>query len=127
MIDPMSTNHDIYDPPPSTVSYLSAPYEPLQFTRLDLICLAFLFVIVVGLAIPAFFFDLILGLLVLIGGSLVTLESWYTALGFLSRFPSKGPWGRLGIMAAALIPWIVGLGLSAALMIGLFAWTELAV
>ena len=48
------------------------------------------------------------------------LESWFTALGFLHRRRPLGLGGRWTIFLAALVPWLVGLGLAAALMLGLF-------
>ena len=121
----MNTQHDIYDPPPSQTSWLSTRPEPLIFTRVDLACLVALGAIVVGLSAAGFAFDAMLGALVLVGGSLVVLESWYTALGFLNRRPIAEPWRRVVFIVAALVPWVLGLGLAAALMIGLFILTDL--
>jgi hypothetical protein len=122
----MTSQHDIYDPPPSGTSWLPPRREPLRFTRGDLACLLVLGLIVVIGAGVAFAFEALLGVLVLIGGSLVVLESWYTALGYLGRRPTDQAWQRVVIILAALVPWIVGLGLSAALMIGLFSLTDIA-
>ncbi|WP_152050362.1 hypothetical protein [Tautonia marina] len=122
----MTSQHDIYDPPPSGTSWLPPRNEPLTFTRGDLACLLVLGGLVLVGAVVAFLFEVLLGILVLIGGSLVVLESWYTALGFLSRRPTDQTWQRVVIILAALVPWIVGLGLSAALMIGLFVLTDIA-
>ena len=123
----MTSQHDIYDPPPSGTSWLPPRSEPLSFTRADLTCLLVLGLLVLIGSAVAFVFEALLGILVLIGGSLVVLESWYTALGFLQRRPTEHSWQRVVIILAALVPWIVGLGLSAALMIGLFSLTDIAV
>lgn len=121
----MTSNHDIYDPPPSGTSWLPPRHEPLTFTRGDLACLVALGVVVLIGSAVAFAFEALLGALVLVGGSLVVLESWYTALGFLNRRPPERSWQRVVIILAALVPWLFGLGLSAALMIGLFFLTDL--
>jgi len=122
----MNTTRDIYDPPPSQTSWLPPRSEPLRFTQADLICLVILEAIVLAGAVGALFYDALLGILVFVGGTLVVVESWYTALGFLNRrHPNARPWRRVGIIAAALVPWVVGLGLSATLMIGLFVLTDL--
>lgn len=122
----MTNQHDIYDPPPSGTSWLPPRNEPLTFTRGDLACLLVLgSIVLVGSAV-AFAFDALLGILTLIGASLVVLESWYTALGFLNRGAHEHSGHRVVIILAALVPWIVGLGLAAALMIGLFSFTEIA-
>jgi hypothetical protein len=121
----MTSQHDIYDPPPSGTSWLPPRHEPLMFTRGDLACLVVLGVLVLVGAGVAFAFEALLGALVLVGGSLVVLESWYTALGFLARRPTERAWQRVVIILAALVPWLFGLGLSAALMIGLFYLTDL--
>jgi hypothetical protein len=122
----MTSPHDIYDPPPSGTSWLPPRSEPLTFTRSDLACLLVLGALVLIGAVVAFLFEALLGILVLIGGSLVVLESWYTALGFLTRRPTDQAWQRVVIILAALVPWIVCLGLAAALMIGLFVLTDIA-
>ncbi len=121
----MTSNHDIYDPPPSGTSWLPPRHEPLNFTRADLACLLVLGLLVLVGSAVAFVFEALLGVLVLIGGSLVVLESWYTALGFLNRRPTERAWQRVVIILAALVPWLFGLGLAAALMIGLFYLTDL--
>ena len=64
--------------------------------------------------------------LILVGGALVIAESWFTALGFLHRRPLAGLGGRWKIFLAALVPWVLGLGLAAALMLGLFYLSDWA-
>ena len=46
------------------------------------------------------------------------LESWFTALGFLHRCRPLGLRARWTIFLAALIPWLIGLGIAAAFMLG---------
>ncbi|RUL81244.1 hypothetical protein [Tautonia sociabilis] len=121
----MTGPHDIYDPPPSGTSWVPPRSEPLAFTRGDLACLIALGSLVLAGAAVALTFEALLGVLVLVGGSLVVLESWYTALGFLNRRPTERAWQRVVIILAALVPWLFGLGLAAALMIVLFYLTEL--
>ena len=121
----MTSQHDIYDPPPSGTSWMPPRHEPLYFTRSDLLCLVVMAGLVLIGSVLAFVYEPLLGALALIGGSLVVLESWYTALGFLSRRPTEYDWQRVVIILAALLPWLFGLGLSAALMIGLFYLTDL--
>jgi len=53
-------------------------------------------------------------------GGLIILESWFTALGFLHRCPPVSLMLRWTIFLAALIPWLIGVGLAASLILGLF-------
>lgn len=64
--------------------------------------------------------DNTLGWWVTIAGVFVTVESWFSALSYLHRHPGAGPRQRWLIFLAALMPWVLSLGLGAALMIGLF-------
>ena len=111
--------HDIYDPPPAPEQDWDPPKpEPLIFTTGDLVlpgravCRA-----VRGVGRwpgapsrrwrwprPA-------------AGSLVILESWFTALGFLHRCPPLRLKARWMIFLAALVPWLVGLGVAVTLML----------
>lgn len=123
----MSSVHDIYDPPPSQVSWLPPEPEPIAHTRLDVLFLIGLTGGWALLTVPAWLYEPTLGLLAMIGGALVLLESWFTALGFLHRNPVEEPWRRVLIMTAALVPWAVVLGLAALSMWALFAlsdWTN---
>ena len=62
-----------------------------------------------------------MALVTALAGSLVILESWFTALGFLQyRRRSLGLRARWTVFLAALVPWLVGLGVAATLMLGLF-------
>lgn len=120
----MTGQHDIYDPPPSKTSWLPPRVETLTFTRGDLACLGVMVALVVAASAAGFAYDAMLGALVLVGGLLVAIESWYTALGFLARRPTDVAWRRIVIIVAAVVPWVLGLGLAAALMIALFAYTD---
>jgi hypothetical protein len=122
----MTTLHDIYDPPPAPVPWAPPASEPLNWTSGDLIVLAS-FVSLVGVASGlAWRFDPTLAFLVLFGGALVIVESWFTALGFLHKRPAEGIRGRWRIFLAALVPWVIGLGLAAALILGLFRFSDWA-
>ena len=118
--------HDIYDPPPAPVAWNPPPAKPLVTTRGDL---AFLVVFAAILAVAtglAWSVEPALALLVTIGGALVLLESWFTALGFLHRRPPESISRRWTVFLAALVPWVVGLGVAAAIMMGLFYVSDLA-
>jgi hypothetical protein len=121
----MSTTHDIYDPPPAPVPLAPPRPEPLTYTWGDLVCLLTLcsvLFISAGMAWPS---EPVMVLLTALGGSLVILESWVTALGFLHRAKPLGLRARWTIFLAALVPWLVGLGISATLILGLFWITDL--
>ena len=66
-----------------------------------------------------------MALLTAVGGSLVILESWFTALGFLHRCRPLGLRARWTIFLAALVPWLIGLGIAATLMLGLFWFSDM--
>jgi hypothetical protein len=53
-------------------------------------------------------------------GALVILESWLTALGFLHRCRPLRLRARWTIFLAALVPWLVGLGVAVTLMLSMF-------
>ena len=66
-----------------------------------------------------------MALLTGLGGLLVILESWFTALGYLHRRHELSVRARWTVFFAALVPWLVGLGIAAALMRGLFLVSDL--
>ncbi|HEY2159276.1 MAG TPA: hypothetical protein VGH33_26860 [Isosphaeraceae bacterium] len=116
----MSTAHDIYDPPPAPVPLAPTP-ERIAWTTGDLVVLISLVVVAIALAIWAWTVEPSLAVLVLIGAAIVIVESWSTALGFLHRHRRlAGRGGRWTIFAAALVPWLLGIALATALMMGLF-------
>src|SRR5437763_1080861 len=118
--------HDIYDPPPVPASYGPPKPKPLVYTTGDLAWLVALCALLFAASLLAWTFEPTLALLVSTGGALVVLESWFTALGFLNRRPSALFKHRWFIFLAALVPWLVGLGIAATLMMGLFLISDLA-
>ena len=115
-----SATHDIYDPLPAPLPYVPPKAEPLVFTWGDLACLVTLCTVLCAVAALAWPSEPSVALLTALGGSLVVLESWFTALGFLHRFKPLGLRARWTIFLAALVPWLVGLGVAAALILSLF-------
>ncbi|WP_435016771.1 hypothetical protein TA3x_004347 [Tundrisphaera sp. TA3] len=120
------TMHDIYDPPPAPIPWAPPEAEPLHWTAGDLTVLASLGVLVVVGSLLAWRVEPTLALLILMGGALVIVESWFTALGFLHRRPIGELGARWKIFLAALLPWLFGLGFAAALMLGLFQLSDWA-
>ena len=120
----MSAFHDIYDPPPAPVALAPRRDEPLSFTRGDLACLltlCTLLCVAAGLAWPG---EPGMAVVSALGGSLVVLESWFTALGLLHKAGALGLRARWSVFLAALLPWIFGLGMAAMLILGLFWITD---
>lgn len=115
-----STAHDIYNPPPAPEPLAPPRPDPISWTTGDLAVLAGLIALALIATAWAWTVEPSLALLVLIGAAIVIVESWSTALGFLHRQPMMGARGRWRIYVAALVPYILGLGLAAALMMGLF-------
>ncbi len=112
--------HDIYDPPPAPLPWNPPKPEPLVYTTGDLVCLALLFTVLFAISVLAWRGEIVMSLFTAIGGALVILESWFTALGFLHRRRALGLRARWTVFLAALIPWLIGLGIAAMLMLGLF-------
>jgi|SRR5579864_3514439 len=112
--------HDIYDPPPAPVAWDEPKPKPLVLTRGDVACLATFGTLLAFATGVAWSIEPTLAILATVGGTLVILESWFTALDFLHRSPSSSLSGRWIIFLAALVPWVVGLGVAATLMMGLF-------
>ena len=121
----MTGSHDIYDPPPAPIPWAPPEAEPLTFTAGDLAVLATFSGLVLAASALAWGVDPTMSLLILVGGALVIAESWFTALGFLHRRPVDLG-GRWKVFLAALLPWVLGLGLAAALMLGLFHLSDRA-
>src|SRR4051812_47108528 len=115
-----SAMHDIYDPPPAPIAWNPPKAEPLVYTVGDLVCLIVLFVLLLSVSVLVWRGDWVLTIATTVGGALVILESWFTALGFLHRRRSLGLRARWTVFLAALIPWLAGLGIAATLMLCLF-------
>ncbi len=116
--------HDIYNPRPAPVAFNPKP-EPLIFTTGDLVCLVTLFALLLGISTIAWRSEPTMAVLTALGGSLVILESWFTALGFLHRCRPLSLRARWTIFLAALIPWLIGLGIAATLMLSLFWFSDM--
>jgi hypothetical protein len=114
--------HDIYDPPPPapTEAYAPPHSERLVFTIGDLICLVGLCAVVFAGSVLAWRSAPELALATAAAGSLVILESWFTALGFLHRTRPLKLKVRWLIFLAAIVPWLVGLGVAVSAMLMLF-------
>jgi hypothetical protein len=116
-----SSLHDIYNPPPAPVPLAPPRPERIAWKPGDIAVLATLIVLGLALAAWAWTVEPSLAVLVLIGAAIVIVESWSTALGFLHRHRRlAGTGGRWAIYVAALVPWLLGLALATALMMGLF-------
>jgi len=121
----MTSTHDIYDPPPAPIPWAPPEAEPLNWTAGDVTVLAVLGSLILAASALAWRFEPTLSAMILLGGALVLIESWFTALGFLHRRPLDLG-GRWKIFLAALVPWVLGLGMAAALMLGLFYLSDRA-
>jgi hypothetical protein len=116
--------HDIYDPPPAPVPWNPPQPERLVYTVGDLVCLVTLCALLFAASLFAWRGEPTVAILTALGGMLVILESWFTALGFLHRSHSLGLRARWTIFVAALVPWVVGLGVAALLIMGLFRLSD---
>ncbi len=114
--------HDIYDPPPALEQEWTPPPRraPLVFTTGDLICLVGLCAILFVVAMVGWRTEPELAIATAATGALVILESWLTALNFLHRCRPLGLKARWTIFLAALLPWLVGLGVAVMVMVSLF-------
>jgi len=113
--------HDIYDPPPAPEQdFTPSKPGPLIFTNGDLLCLLGLCTVLLVVSATAWRTEPTLALATAAAGSLVILESWFTALGFLHRCPPLRLKARWLIFLAALVPWLVGLGVAVTVMLSLF-------
>ncbi len=112
--------HDIYDPAPAPISWNPPKSDPLVFTTGDLVCLVTLCLVLVVAAMLTWTAEPAMAMVTALAGSLVILESWFMALGLLHRRKSLGLRARWTVFLAALVPWLVGLGVAATSMLGLF-------
>lgn len=114
---------DIYDPPPAPIT-LKPPSTPLLWNGRDLLWLGLLVGLAILSAAWAWSVEPVLWPAVLLGGMFVALESWFSALTFFQRHPDAGESRRWRIFLAATMPWVFGLGIATALMVGLFLLTD---
>jgi hypothetical protein len=113
--------HDIYDPPPAPErDWLPKKSEPIVFTAADLLCLVGLCALLCAVTMTAWRAEPVMALATAAAGSLVILESWLTALGFLHRCRPLRLKARWVIFLAALVPWLLGLGVAVAIMLVMF-------
>ena len=113
--------HDIYDPPPAPEQDWTPPKpEPLIFTTGDLLCLVGLCALLFVASVTAWRAEPTLALATAAAGTLVILESWLTALGYLHRCSPLRLKARWMIFLAALVPWLFGLGVAVMFMLSLF-------
>jgi hypothetical protein len=112
---------DRYDPPPAlTEAYVPPKSERLPFTTGDLLCLVALCAVLFAGSVLAWRSEPELAIATAAAGSLVILESWFTALGFLHRTRPLGLKVRWLIFLAAIVPWLLGLGVAVSAMLMLF-------
>lgn len=116
---------DIYNPPPAPLPWEHPKAEPLPITAPDLLWLFGLLAVMLCVAAAAWAIAPLLGVGAIVGGTFVTLESWFSGLTFLRRHPAARPVGRGLIFLAALVPWLLGLIFTAALMWGLFLISDM--
>jgi hypothetical protein len=113
--------HDIYDPPPAlTETFVLPKAERLVFTKGDLALLVGLCALLFAGSVLAWQSEPEVALATAAAGSLVILESWFTALGFLHRTRPLRLRLRWLIFLAAIVPWLVGLGVAVSAMLMLF-------
>ena len=113
--------HDPYDPPPALdQEWIPPRREPLIFTTGDLMCLVGLCALFFAAAVVGWHSEPELAIATASAGAVVILESWLTALGFLHRCRPLRLKARWTIFLAALIPWVVGLGVAVSLILSLF-------
>jgi hypothetical protein len=115
---------NLYDPPPASVTYESPAEDPIAWTRGDVLWLVALCLVLLAGAAWAWVIEPALGVGITIAGLFVILESWFSALTFLHRHPHDRPLGRAVIFLVALAPWALGIGAAAALLIGLFWFSD---
>ncbi len=83
----MSSLHDIYDPPPAPVPLAPPCPDPIAWKASDVAVLAALIALAVAASAWAWTVEPTLAVVVMIGGAVVIVESWSTALTFLHRRP----------------------------------------
>jgi hypothetical protein len=112
---------DRYDPPPAFAEEFVPPRpERLVFTTGDFLCLLGLCAVLFAGSALAWHSEPELAIATALAGSLVILESWFTALGFLHRTRPLRLKLRWLIFLAAIVPWLIGLGVAVSAMLMLF-------
>ncbi|QEH36776.1 hypothetical protein OJF2_53610 [Aquisphaera giovannonii] len=113
--------HDIYDPTPRPELEWEPPREErLLFSRGDILAVVGLCATLFAVASLAWRDEALLAFIAAAVGSLVVVESWLTALGFLNRCPPVSMRLRATIFLAALLPWMVGLSVAVGFILSLF-------
>jgi hypothetical protein len=97
----------------------------LIFTTGDLMCLVGLCAVLFAAAVLGWRSEPGVAVATAAAGALVILESWFTALSYLHRCKPLGLRARWTIFMAALVPWLVGLGVAVTLMLSLFWISDL--
>lgn len=123
LIDSMSSQHDIYNPPPAPIAFYPPVSEPIHWTLADLGALILLAFPVYLAALWAWSIEPTLGLWVTAAGLFMILESWLSAVTFLHRHPDTqqlAPRRRWLVFLVAMLPWLLCLLFGTLLMIGLF-------
>ena len=98
----------------------SSQVRALVFTTGDLLCLVGLWRLLFAGSLLAWRSAPSWRVATAAAGSLVILESWFTALGFLHRTRPLRLKLRWLIFLAAIVPWLVGLGVAVSAMLMLF-------
>jgi hypothetical protein len=117
-----SLMRDIYDPPPVPEQELP-PTRPDGFvlTRGDLVVVTVLCVLPFAASLLAWYTEPELAIATGTAGALVILESWFTAMTYMHRRSRLvGLKVRWTIFLAALLPWVIGVGVTIASILGLF-------
>ena len=118
--------HDIYDPPPALEQEWTPPRrESLIFTTGDLMCLVGLCAILFAVSAVGWRSEPEMAIPTALAGALVVFESWMTALNFLHRCRPLRLKARWTIFLAALLPWLVGLGVAVMFLVSLFWISDL--
>jgi hypothetical protein len=113
--------HDIYDPPPVPDRDWTPPEpERLVFTAGDLMCLMILCGVLFAGSVLLWRTEPELVLATSAAGSLVILESWFTALGLLHRTPQSRIRARWLVFLTALAPWVIGIGVTVSAILSIF-------
>ncbi|ADV63309.1 hypothetical protein Isop_2742 [Isosphaera pallida ATCC 43644] len=121
----LGARRNLFNPSPVSRPLSKPVRHALRPLKADLVWLMMMVtLLLIVAAVTVWLVDATLGLLVGMGGLLVLLESWFTGLGYLERRPQLPTRDRWSIHFAALVPWMIGLGLAALLMTSLFLLSD---